>query len=461
MKFILFTFSGEGLPVAYRLLKEGNDVIVAVIEDKKKTLTKIEKNSKEEDEEKRRRLSLYDGILTKKPAELVLKFLKNKVVDKSDYFVFFDFNHCFQYSEELKDLGYIGNFPTEEDRLFEIDRDMAKDFVKKNYPDVNIAEHYEFKTVEEANKFLDYTDKLWVLKPKGGDGRTVVPDADDVEFNKHQILDALLTEREYFERDGFVFEEYIPNPIELTPEKVYFNGAPVFTDLDIELKKFGAGDTGVMTGCSANLIFETNPEDKINEIAFPPIVDEIAKNHKGVFVWDISLLIDKRNGKIYMGEFCPNRFGYDSLFAEIALSGNATKFFSALLKGENPFNDKAGKYSLGVRMFNIHKGENDRRVMNNITIEYKKDYENNLWFYDIKKENNKIKTVGYAWDLGVATGVGESIKEASKNCYDAIRGVSFEGLYYRPEFDVLSTEYDTSILNRLEYGINKGLYDVV
>ena len=73
-------------------------------------------------------------------------------------------------------------------------------------------------------------------------------------------------------------------------------------------------------------MFKTKLSDEINRIAFPPKVYEMAKAHPGMFIWDASLLIDARTRKIYFGEFCPNRWGYDSFFTEIAMR---SRFWSA------------------------------------------------------------------------------------------------------------------------------------
>jgi len=45
MKYIIFTFDGHGLPVGYHLQKEGADVIVGQVQDKKDVISDLEKNS--------------------------------------------------------------------------------------------------------------------------------------------------------------------------------------------------------------------------------------------------------------------------------------------------------------------------------------------------------------------------------------------------------------------------------
>lgn len=458
-KFVIFTFGFEGLPIALKLKQEGADVVLAVIEDIEDTLTDLEiskskqtgdgSSDREDECEKNRRLSTGDGMVDKIQARKALQFL-SLVDNKDEYFIFFDFNTGFRYAEELSKMGFHGNFPTQEDRIFEVDRNKAKEFVKKEYPEVRIAEHHEMSTVKEGIDFLNESDLIWCLKSNNDNGRTVVPDSDIVELAREQIIEALTSDKKTYEESGFILEQKILHPIEITPQKVYYNGVPVFTDIDLELKRIGAGDVGVMTGCSADVVFPTDMNARINRISFPKIVDEIAKKRRGMFVWDISLLIEPSTGNIYMGEFCPNRFGYNSLYNEISHSDGAIGFFNSIVSGNNPFVSSRGDFGSTIRLFNLHKDGKERRVLCDAKIDYEL-VSDNVFPLDVKKEYQDVVSVGYSWDLAVVSCVRETIEEAVRMCEAYAREVSFEGIYYRPAFDILSREYPTSILNRYDY----------
>src|SRR5437868_13331653 len=109
MKYVVFTFAGYGLPIAWKLQQEGRDVLVAQVQDQKDTLTDDESEVVlEQEEERERRLSLYDGLLEKCAIEEVIsKLIRAK--DPQEFFVFFDLNHLFRYSERIRDLGFRGN----------------------------------------------------------------------------------------------------------------------------------------------------------------------------------------------------------------------------------------------------------------------------------------------------------------------------------------------------------------
>ena len=454
MKYVIFTFSGEGLGLAEQLQKEGESVTVAQIRDLNSILLPEEKKGvePEDPEKKKARLSMYDGCVKKYDADKVVAMLK-RVKDKSDYFLMFDFNQNFQYAEQLKGMGFKGNFPTAKDREFEVDRDMAKDFVKKNYPGVRVGEKHEFKTIDEGKAFLAETDEIWVLKPydDNTDAKTKVPDSKDPEQAKAELILALDTHQKGFESQGYVMELLIPDAIEITPERVYYDGKLLYTCCDIELKRLGS-ETGPMTGCAADLVFPIDDDSKIAQLAFPAIVDTMAKEHEGWFFWDISLLINPHNDRIYMGEFCPNRPGYNSFYNELGLCGSASTYFETIVRGGNPLKG-CKKFGASVRMFSIC----EHGVKPDVGIVVDEEKMDDIWFIDAKKKDEQLMTAGYIWDVCIATGQGDTIGDAAKYAYENARGVQFDNKYQRQLFDYLSDEPD-SLEKRYHYGEEAGLY---
>ncbi|MGV3613986.1 MAG: hypothetical protein ACO1SV_01505 [Fimbriimonas sp.] len=457
MRYVVFTYEGYGLPVAYHLLREGHDVVVAQVEDQAEVLSELEKNVRKEDPvERERRLSLYDGLLEKRTAAKVVAELE-RGTDRDDTYLYFDLNHLFRYSEALAPLGYPGNYPTAADYRLEIDREGAKRFVDEHYPQVRVGENHRFRKADEARAFLADSDELWVLKGLEEDARTVVPDVDDPKLARDQVLDALYQGREEYESAGFLLERLIPSMLEFTPQRVYVDGEIVSTLMVLENKSLGAGNVGPLTDCAQDLTFLIDPDDKISRIAFPPIVDEMARNHRGVFYWDASLLIDSRTGKIYFGEFCANRPGYNALYNQIGLTGSAAKYFEGLARGRNPFPE--AQVGVAVRVFNLHE-DDEGWPLRGAAVDYRPRSEADLWLTDVQCVRKRLTTAGFNDTLGVATGSGRSVAEAARRAHRAIDELSFEGAFYRPQFDLLTREYKTSILNRLDYGLERGFYKI-
>lgn len=447
MKFLVFTLDGTILPVAKKLMDEGNTVVVGMIDNEKNVMTDEQASTykSEDPKEKEARMRRYDGILEKHSAERLIKEMKS-LKDKDEWFVLSDSNNTFRFSEMAKEMGFRhGFFPTQENREFEENRTMAKEFVKEHYPDIEIGEVHEFKDTEDGKSFLSESDKMWVLKSQGDAGCTIVPKTDDLDQAKEQLMSALEEHAADYEQDGFILEEFICDPIELTPEVCFYDGVPVYYTLDIENKPMGAGNIGVQVGCAQNLIVRTDKDDRINKIAFPEIVYEMAKQHQGMFIWDCSILIDK-DGKMFFGEFCSNRPGWCSWPTEMTMCESLTFFFRKMMLGKNPIDKKFG---VSVRVLNVG---GDHGMQKDAEISMASD--RNIFVYDCYGD---MKTAGASWELASVTGAADSMYDAVDEAYCCVDCITLETKYFRPKFDFLSYEYPTSIPRRLDYAYQHGL----
>jgi hypothetical protein len=456
MKYRIFTYSGDALPIAHKLQQEGCEVVVGMVHDKATVHSDTEGEVQPENPEaKRRRLALFDGLIEKRPAEVLIKEMR-AYKHPEEYFAFFDRNHLFRLSDQIIDLPFHGNFPTEADYLLERDRDRAKQLVREYYPRLHVPDVKAYNDVLEAVEFLKSTEQMWVLKGQDDSVKTFVPDVDDPKLAATQIIETLKESEAAYECSGFILEQLIHPAIEITPEKIYHDGVPLAVVLEFENKPFGSGNISIQTGSSQNLLFPIAMGDKINAIAFPSVVDEMAKQRKGLFYWDASLLIEKRTGKIYFGEFCSNRPGYNSLFAELAQCSSVNAYFSSVVRKQSPF--RLGTVASSVLLLNPARDEETGRTPEGARIDYKPQTEKHLWLWDARRDGKRLVTVGDDWNLGVITGVGDSIDEAVNSMYKSVDGFSFAGAYYRPKSDFLSLDYSTSILNRVNYGLEKKLY---
>lgn len=447
MKILWFTFEGIGLHVAKRLQDEGNTVLIGQVE----TYKELGIDKEEDPKDTAMRVSTFNGIIEKKSAKTLLKEA-SKFEDKDEWSVICDFNNLFAIAEKLKEMGFAGEncsgfvfLPTREQYELESNRDKGKGFVKKHYS-IQVGEEHSFKTIDEGITFLEKSkgeDKIWVLKANNDDINALVPKTDDPSLAKDAIISALASDRAGYEMQGYILEEKISQPMELTPQAVFYDGDPVFFDLDIENKPLGAGNNGPQTGCSMNLVAQISQYDPICEISFPPIVYDMAIQHKGLFVWDASILIDARTGKQYFGEFCANRWGWDALFTELSMCESVTDYFQSVMNGRNPLRRPFGA---SVRMFNPKKDSSKQIIYKSLE---------GIWLYDVWQNGKKLLPIGYSWDLCVATGAGESIEDATDECYERIEQIEFDCGLIRPKFDFLSQDYPTSITNRYNEGAAK------
>jgi phosphoribosylamine-glycine ligase len=440
--WIIFSHGWDGFPLAYRLKQEGCDVMVGHVQSKEE----LGQDDDEKPDEAEARLKQYDGMIEKMEADKLVEVLL-AVQNKEDYFIFFDQNNLFPYAQKLVEAGFTkGLFPTEEDFEFEKDRDAAMRFVADHYPEVAIIPHEEFATVAEAIAFLKGANKVYVLQSKGDHVGTMVPNTDDPDAEREQMINQLEKNKSDYEQGGIILKEKLIKPIEITPQIIFYNGVPVFTDLDLETKNIGDGENnGNQVGCGSNLIVKTDLADRINQIAFPPIVYEMANKTPGMFVWDISLYV--MPDAMYFGEFCSNRVGYDAVMTEMDMSGGASAFFTSIVELKNPL---VKRFGAAVRLFNLNR-QKDREII------WEPETDNHIWMYEVYKQDDKIMSLGCCWDLGVATASGDTIQEAVDALYNVVDQISFKELYHKTKHDFLDV-FPTSIIFRYN-SVNYGLFN--
>lgn len=422
----------DGCPIAYHIQEEGGKSYLGQVQSK----SELDIDDDEEPDDKVERLKQYDGMMRKETAAKLVGGLK-KVKNKDDYFIFCDQNNLFVYAEQLLKAGFTkGLFPTKEDYEMEKNREEAMNFVAEHYPDVKIIPHEKYATVEEAKKAVEEADVPLVLQSEGDHVPTVCP-VDDVEQNHIEILAALEKHEKEYSLGEIILKEKLVQPIEITPQIVFWNGEPVYTSIDIETKNIGDGENnGNQVGCGMNLMIATEFDDQINQIAFPPKVFEMAKERKGIFVWDISLYFT--DSGIYFGEFCSNRFGYDSLMTEMTMAHGPSEYFNKIMRGENPIQEF--KFGTAVRVFNLN-----RQADQEINVGSWKP----TWLFEATMKEDKIVSVGNGWDLGVMTGRGNTVEEAVENVYNNLSTLTFKEKYTRTKDDFLS-DYPTSIIHRFK-----------
>jgi hypothetical protein len=160
---------------------------------------------------------------------------------------------------------------------------------------------------------------------------------------------------------------------------------------------------------------------------------------------------------MYFGEFCPNRPGYNASFTEFAQTGSVHEFFEKVSAQKNPFT--MGTVATSIRIFNFHR-DAKQQTLGGLTIDYAPEVEKDIWLWDARKKGKKMVNVGYGDIIAVITGSGNSVEEAVNRMYKNLGKFSFLGAYYRPKADYVSMGYSTSILNRLNYGMDRGLYQI-
>lgn len=458
-KYIFITGEGDPLAIAHRLKHEGKTVRVGVLEEPPSEMDKPVKE---------RRDCLYDGMIEIESGELLIEEMAS-FPDKDQWFVMFDYGDLWPWSERVLEMGFAkGIFPTEEGYNLEKDRKASKALVKKHYPELQIAPAQEFKSVDDAIAFLEENqDKIYVLKSEGSEAETVVPNTDDPEMAHLQLVGALEAEAQDYEKGGFTLEEKIRHPIEISPVMLFWDGKPLFSLVEFENKPLGAGNIGRLTGGCQNLTLLTPLDCKLNQIAFPGIIHEMASNQPGIGIYDAGLLYNPNDEQFYFTEFCSQRWGWDGIFSELAMCGNVetdpfvSRHFDTIAEGRNPI---VKRFGAAVRMFQTQPCDKEANVyQDGYSMDWKKEAEPNLFFYCIRKSGDngeaRFESVGYRKDLGVSVGSSDYMEAAVDEAYYGLKSFVMTGAYYRPRFDFLSQLYHGSIMNRYRWLINSGMIE--
>ena len=450
MKYVFFTTDFYPFPIAKHLQGEGNDVTIALI-NHMTDLRVPEIDDEEKPADRKERMSTFDGMIDKKSLKEAMEMLSRvKDKDRADYFIFFDFNNMFHIAEDCLKMGFTnGLFPTEYYYKMEREREMARDFVKENYTKLKVAESHDFQTVDEGIDFLLENDGIFVLKSNGNCGKTVVPKTEDEDVAREQVIETLHENRKDYEEGGFLLEQKIQNALEVTPVLVCYDGVPIYSVAEFENKEYGAGNIGSQKGGNQVLSVRTELNCKLNKIAFPQAVLELAAQQPGMSIFDAGLLWNGTH--FYFTEFCAMRFGWDGVFSEMVMGDNGKPFvgyyFEQIVKGKSPIRKD---YGVSVRLFNYEGDlEDTTDPQGGEVITWDKSIENNLFLYGVKMEKNKVVDTAHRDFIAVVTGADNDMEKAVKSCYDRIGKFHFEKLYFRPCFDFLSKDYRNSIPNRL------------
>lgn len=434
LKYIFFTVWGESLGIPLQLARSGAEILVGMVDDMKSV------GGKEDPEKHKLRMKNFQGLLDIQKAETLIEKMRN-FKDKEDYFVFFDFNTLWRYSEEAKRQGYTkGLFPSKFDYLLENDRDMGKEFVKKFYPDVRVAEVQTFKTIDEGIEYITECEEFLALKGNDSECSTVVPDTKDIEFARAEMMDALTSGKNNYEAKGFILEKQIRDGVEFCPEAVFWDGELVAANIDLESKSVGGMNSGFKTGCAINLIREIPLDASIIATAFPEGMMKLARKHSGLFFADMNFI--QKDNELFFLEFCAARPGYDALVTEIEMSGGSANYFEALSAGESPY---LRTYGAGVRAMNLNgSGE----FKGGLSMRWKPEVDGHIWPFEILKKDGKFQNLGLDAALYTVTESSDDPEYAIMKTYDLLEKVSFKEPYYRSREDFLSRGYPSSILNR-------------
>lgn len=419
MKFIIFTYFFEGLPLALKMMDEGSDVRFAVMDyetayGEKKEFADIEEEEKfVKDEEIRQ--SIGDGMIKKYPADEIFKNRQNL---KSYYFIF-DMNFGGKLADILRKEGFKVFGSGSLGWKIEHDRKYGMDFMKKIYgidspPELEYGENSADKAIND----VQMSDKAFVLKPDDL-LETFLPRQTNIEWAKSELLSFMESNRDALNRTPFILQEKIFG-YEVAVECMYSQGKPIFAHIDLETKRKYGGELGKLTGCTGELDLRIDLDAPIVKIACEPFY-KIAEEMKYTGPMDLNVIF--KDKKRYYGlEFCGLRPGYSNIYNWLNMvKMPVSEYFSKLMDG-NLEDFETDNFGASVTIFN------DNETKENVGFEIN---EEGVWPMFVKSGEGKLKTAGYD-EVAYFTKSAATPEEAFKNIYEEIdEAVTMPNLYWR------------------------------
>lgn len=396
MKILVLSRFGEIVDVCYRMVQEGNEVSLFVLDKELQWVGKgwgINKLDKVSSDDYKR----YDLIILEDTCW-------------GDLFT------------ELRSRGYkvIGA-----SRL--IDKlEQDRDFFYRNCQLLRLKSppSVKFDRVEDAIKYIKRYPKRYVLKSHGADKSITCVSKINTSIDLIMFLEGAKDIVKIFLQPAIKGVEVAVS--------AFFNGEDFIPPLFInyEHKKFGNDNTGIYTGEMGTVVWlDENFEAKFfKEVLYPFRV--LLKN-QFVGIVDINTITNTSGS--YLLEITP-RFGYPitDILSEYFTSWSkllfelATKNYDAVLN--NLKKDKP--YAIGVVMLAISPLEDQNKLIGKplASLNVNPNLLNNFRFYGVVKENNKF----YISDkyLGVATSSGKTIEEAIQNVYSVVSKIDTPSLFY-------------------------------
>lgn len=413
--FLFICNSGEALPIAHRIRREGDQVDVYI---HNRTFARN-----------------YDGILPK----LSMKGLRG-AVDRADLVVF-DMNKPVenQHDKNLQKLfgakgdglyGSLANAIRATGRRvlgssgwterIELSRDMGSNVAAGL--GLSIPDTQRFRSLSDGLRYLNaHPKQRWVFKPSDNQDLdlTYVEQAPgELVLKMEGEIKARLPEK-----TAFILQEVIDG-VEISTEGWFRGDRWWGFNHTIEDKCLMNYDLGPRIGSANNTVWIKRKPGLLTK----ELQKMTPKLKRAGYIGpvDVNAIVSARDHKPYFLEFTP-RLGYDAVYCTLALTrgkiGDFFRYAGGLSEKRPRF---SGGYASSVRVsvppYPYEEGNLLERARG-IAIDGQLD---DFWMEDVYNDNG-LKCAGADGILGVVTGIGNSIGGSAGNVYRNIEGIRIAG----------------------------------
>jgi phosphoribosylamine-glycine ligase len=412
-KFLFISICGDAMPLCQRLEQIGYECYFYIHKHKAKAVGDGILKNKVDD--------YHEVLQNQKQKELVIVFDQNGLGYTADY---------------LRRLGYkVVNGGSFADKL-EYDRDYGTEVLSK------------IMDVPPTEKFTDWTKANDFLSKQTPDARFVFKPSGDVKSNKTYVskdLEDMKNQIQYYESiwqkeegDNVDFELQTFIPGTEVSFSGYFNGEKFIENaytITFEEKKFMDGNIGPAVGCGGNIIWFMSGKEKYNQEVLNKLTP-LLKQYGYIGQIDINNIFAEKDNKPYGLEFT-SRWGYDSIYTEMALLG-VEKFAQFLIGIAYKQEFDASFFPVGVRAMSVRLSVppyplGDCCITGCQRIAFPEKYMDNIFLEDVRMDEETYITGGID---GVTCNVVATGDSASEEIYKIIDLIKIPDVQYRTDIGV-------------------------
>jgi phosphoribosylamine-glycine ligase len=371
----------------------------------------------------------------------VLKGLIPPPIDDPDFaaydLVIFDSTGNGELAEEvMKVTPVIGDSMLasrlEDDRLFGIET--------MEQCGIEVPPYQTFTTPDEAKTFLLDNPKRFVFKPFVVDGQEQECDTTYVSESAEDLVKCLDTLWKDSKNAPFLLQEVVEGT-EISTEG-YFDGTYFhFLNHTLEEKKLMSGGYGPNTGCSGNLVWALERENRLCKEGILKLIPFLkATGYRGMI--DLNTIVNENHA--YGLEFTP-RFGYDASASIFSLiDGDLGRFFHEIITApeegwtdHNPVPRLRGTWAASERLTAPPYPEENAKY--NIGLPIKGVDLDWAWrecyLWDAKMQGEDLVTVGINGIVCCPIACGHTPEGAWRGVERVAKGIKFPNLQCRDDLE--------------------------
>jgi len=353
-----------------------------------------------------------------------------KDVKWADLIVFDDIGYAKEVKRLKKQNKLVVGGTHYTDKL-EHDRTFGQNELKKH--GVPIALFKEFRSFDDAIKFVESHPTRYVIKPSGDAQNTKHFIFVGKEKNGQDVINVLKTYKKKYAKkiEVFQLQERIIG-VEVAVG-AFFNGKKFIRPINInfENKPMFPGNVGLMTGETGTSMFWSK-DNKFFKQTLARFEKTLSKE-KYIGYIDLNCIVNKDG--IFPLEFT-SRFGYPCVFIQAAgIEIPIVEFLHKMASGKlKKFKAKKG-LQIGVRLFVPPYPLKNKKIFEtfgkNKPILFKKHNFKGLYIEEVKLVDNNWTVAGAAGVVLVVVATGKSLKKVQHRLYSRLKNIMLPNSYYR------------------------------